>query len=262
MANYINEEILSEAYSHLEVELFHDKVALAKLKHGLTTFFEERAKFLFGDEIRVEIEFEEGSLRTKIKVIGSAALVIVAAMDSYGSFRQSIDYLEKDSTILAQSANLEMIFRTKAAYCDRVNVEKRRGVFGRVNVLLGELDVIKREIDDSKFPTSASSIRIFSGHVERLNNWHKKSEKLFSKLENDETKACVAAGLLEELTQFPSKAPWANELKQESFRAELIKANPELAGNVAAGATQFEETVRYIKKYYKDIVKQSAPENA
>lgn len=236
MANYINEEILSEAYSHLHVDIFNDKVALSKLKVELTSFFEERAKFMFGDAIKIEIEFEEGSLRTKIKVVGNAAVAIVLAIDAYGSFRQSVDYLSRDSTMLAQSANLEMVFRTKAAYCDRVTVEKRRGVFGRIDEFLSELDLINREISDSALPTSARALSAFLKHVDRLNAWQERANKLFNKLDSEETKACVAAGFMEELDKFPSNAPWADELNEKGFRTEIIKADPALAGKISGGA--------------------------
>lgn len=259
MANYINGEILSEAYSHLNVDVINDEVALEKLKNELTSFFEERAKFMFGDAVKIEIEFEEGSLITKIKVVGSAALAIGVALNTYGSFRQSIDYLASDATTLAQSANLEMVFRTRAAYCDRVRVEKRRGVFGRVDELLNELDLIKRDISESKLPTTERSLSGFSRHVDRLNDWNIKANTLFDKFDSEATTACVAAGLLEELDKFPTAAPWESELKGQDFRTEVIRSNPAFAGKVSGRAQEFKETVRYIQKYYKDIVQQYAP---
>lgn len=260
MANYINEEILAESYSHLEVDIFDDKEALEKLKRELEIFFGERAKYLFGEQIKIEIEFEEGSLRTRIKVVASAAVVILTAMNTYGSFRQTVDYLAKDSVMLAQSAGLEMIFRTKAAYCNRVAVEKRRGVFGKVHDLIGELDIIKRNISNSELPSDTTKLDDFSTNVKRLSNWQAGANKLFSKFGDDATKACVAAGLLEELNLFPSQAPWTPALSQNSFRAELIKADPQLAVGVEVEAARFKETVQYVRKYYEDMVKQYEPQ--
>lgn len=170
----------------------------------MVSFFSERAKFLFGEDVSIEIEFEEGSLVTKLKVVGSAALVLNLAFIQYGSFRQSVDYLVKDSTQLAQSANLEMVFRTKAAYCDRVSVEKRKGVFGRVDELLGELDSIKNQLGESSMPRNKRALSGFEKvTTERLLDWHKKVEALFDKLDHDDTKACVSAGLLEEIEHCP-----------------------------------------------------------
>ena len=97
MANYINSEILAEAYTHLEIDLYEDKVKLATLKQELTTFFHERASFLFGTDVEIKIEFEEGSLKTKIIAIGSAAATIVGVLGSYGDFRQSVNQLANDA---------------------------------------------------------------------------------------------------------------------------------------------------------------------
>lgn len=263
MANYINSEILSEAYSHLDIEIYNDKEKLKKLENELSAFFLERATFLFGNDVRIEIEFERGSLRTKIKVLGGAALIVGSALITYGSFRQAMDYLAKDATLLAESANLEMIYRTKAAHCDRVAIEKRRGIFGRVDTFLGELDLINRTIaSEINLPTNARALKEFNGHLDRLNTWQKQTNKLMGKLTTDSTRACIAAGLLEELERFPSKAPWADKLEGESFRATLTKSDPELAGNVAGAAKRFEETVKYTKKYFEQIVKQYAPQKS
>jgi len=263
MANYIKNEVLCEAYSRLQVDIANDPVALEKLKSEMRSFFTERAKFLFGQDVQVEIEFEKGSLITKLKVIGSAAGVIVLALNTYGTFRQTVDYLVKDSALLAQSANLEMIFRTKAAFCDRVRVEKRKGVFGRVDELLTELDIIKHQVSESKLPRSQRAITDFSkSTTERLIEWNGKVSTLFDKLDHDDTKACVAAGLLEELDSLESKAPWESEINSSTFKATIAKSDPEQAGLLAAAATRYNVTVISLKKSYEKLVRQYAPQTA
>lgn len=259
MANYINNEILSEAYSHLDINIIKDAEKLAQLKREISVFMHDRAKFLFGEGVHVEIEFEEGSLRTKVKVIGSAVAIIASATIAYGGFRQAMEYLAKDATLLAESANLEMIYRTRAAHCDRVTIEKRRGVFGRVDELLGEIDLIGRHISDSQLPTNQRALSDFVGYVDRLNAWQKKADKLLNKLPSESSRACIAAGFLEELESFPDVAPWAKQFDGKSFRADLTRADPGHAGRVAGAATQFRETTKHIKKYYEDMVKQAAP---
>jgi hypothetical protein len=262
VANYITEEVLSEAYTRLDIGIYKDKQALEKLKREITSFYEERARFLFGDDIKITIEFEEGSLITRLKVVGNAALIIGTAISAYGSFRSAVDYLAKDSTALAQSANLEVVFRTRAAHCDRVAVEKRQGVFGRANELIKELEVMRRGIASSDLPTSSTDLADFNQEVKRLSEWHKKNDKLFNKIDNPETKACIAAGVLEELERFPEKAPWDEALQKHSFKTSVIKADPELAGRISAAAKQFEVTTKYIKTYYEDLIKLYAPQKA
>ena len=262
MANYIKNEVLCEAYSRLNVDIGDDPVALEKLQLEMVSFFTQRAQFLFGDDVTVVIEFEKGSLITKLKVLGSAALVLNIAFTAYGSFRQSVDYLVKDSSLLAQSANLEMVFRTKAAYCDRIRVEKRKGVFGRVDELLGELDAIKKQVGESSMPRTKKAATGFDkATTERLLEWHKKVGALFDKLDHNDTKACVSAGFLEELEQFPSVVPWEKDLRSNSFRTNVATSDPEQAGLLEGSSTRYKRTVSSLKKSYEDYVRQYAPKS-
>lgn len=259
MANYINAEILCEAYSHLEIDLFDDKVALEKLRADLLVFFTERAKFLLGDDVEVRVDFEKGSLKTILTVLGSAALVINATVSGYGSFRQGIDQLAKDSTLLAQSANLEVIFRTKTEYCNRVNVEKRKGVFGRIDEFIREMDGIKRKISDSSLPGNLNEIKEFNAEIDRLVAWDIALDKLFSKLGSSDTEVCVAAGMLEELEKFPKSPPWLVELNSNSFRATLANSDLERAGMMAAAAARLQVTIAKLKEKMQQRVKLNSP---
>lgn len=259
MANYINAEILCEAYSHLEIDLFEDKAALEKLRADLLAFFTERAKFLLGDDVEVKVDFEKGSLKTILTVIGSAALIINTTVSGYGSFRQGIDQLTKDSTLLAQSANLEVIFRTKTEYCNRVNVEKRKGVFGRVDESLREMDGIKRKILDSSLPRNINETKEFNAEIDRLISWDVALDKLFSKLGSPDTEVCIAAGMVEELEKFPAAPPWLAEFNSDSFRAKLVNSDLERAGMIAAAATRLQVTVKKLKEKMQQRVQLSSP---
>lgn len=263
MANYIKNEVLCEAYSRLNVDIGDDPVALDALKTEMKAFFAQRAKFLFGEDVSVEIEFEKGSLVTYLKVVGSAALVISTAMVNYGSFRQAVDYVVKDSTLLAQSANLEMVFRTKAAYCDRLRVEKRKGVFGRVDDLLTEFDHISHAVAESSMPRTAKAVAGFEKiTTERLVEWNKKVEKLLAKVEHDETRVCIAAGLLEEFEKSLSSVPWRKDLNSASFRTAIATSDPNQAGLIEGAAVRYEKTFAAIKKNFETIVSLYTPKKA
>ena len=263
MANYIDEEILCEAYTHLEIDIFQDKAKLTKLKSELTSFMEERAKFFFlGDDVQVKIEFEEGSLKTRIIVIGAAASTIIAGVSAYGSFRSGVDQISKDATMLAQSANQELIFRTRTAYCDRISIEKRKGVFGRVDALLGELDVIRPVVSEPNIPSRPIELKTFNGAVEKLLDWDAKADKLFGKLNTVETQECIAAGLLEELDKLPDAAPWETDLKKKSFRASLINADPKKEADLVAAAARFASLVKSLRGKMAARVKVNAPQQA
>lgn len=262
MANYISEEILCEAYTHFDIDLIDQPQKLAVLKADLTSFMEERAKFLLGDDVTVKVEFEHGSLKTRVTVIGVAATVIVNVVSSYGSFRQGIAQAANDAAVLAQSANLELIFRTKTEYCDRIRIEKRKGVLGRVDSLLSELDAMSSTFSASKLPGTVAAIKEFNSEIERLLSWDESAEKLFDKLGNLDTEACIAAGLLEELLKLPKAIPWAGELNAQSFRRTVAMSDPDRAGQIEAAAARYSAVVRELTKKMKSRVAANAPQRA
>ena len=249
MANYIDEEILCEAYTRLNIDIYKDREALAKLKTHLISYFEEWAKFLLGENIRVEITFDEGSLITKATALGSAGALLITAIGTYGSFRQGVEQFSKDAASLAQGTNLEVLFRTRTPYCDRVNIEKRTGVFGRVDDLLGDLDTIKSAIEGKvTVPRNLPALENYSLITESLITWHSKAVKLFDKLESPKTEACIAHGLVEELNQLPKNLEWEKNLSDSSFRSQLSRSDPDFAGKLGGVATRYKQTLASIKE--------------
>lgn len=257
MANYITTEILSEAYTHLDIELFEDKEKLELLRRDLTKFFHERASFLFGGNVEIKVVFEEGSLRTRIIAIGSAAFMLGSVISSYGSFRESVFQLANDAVSLAQSANLEVIFRTKTPYCDRLRIEKRKGVFGRVAALLTELDAVNLRIENSRLPTNSGKLKEINATIDSLLYWDESVDKLFEKFEGPETETCIADGLLSEVKMLPKEFKWQSELNENTFRAQLTSSDPDFSGQVAAANTRYTASVKAIQKKLKDRIKQN-----
>lgn len=257
MANYIKSEVLAEAYTHLEIELYDDKVKLEALRSELAAFFGERASFLFGSDVEIRIEFEEGSLKTKIIAIGSAAATLAAVVGSYGDFRQSVTQLANDAVGLAQAANMEVIFRTKTPHCDRLRIEKRKGVFGRVASLLNELDSISSKIAESRFPTNHIRLKEANAAVDSLLTWDRTVDNLFSKFDSSETEACVAEGLLSEVRKMPGQFSWHSELTQSSMKASIVEADASFAGQVAGASARYSAALKSIKKKLADRLTQS-----
>jgi di/tripeptidase len=259
MTNYINEEILCEAYTKLDIDIYHDKQKLANLENNLKAFFSERAKFYLGEDVKIKIEFEEGSLITKLKVVGGATALLASAVGAYGSFRDGVFRISEDATTLAQSANLEVIFRTKTAYCDRIDSERRKGVFGRVDELIRKLDSVNEKVANSKLPNSHVLLKTFNSYSDALIAWDTASDKFFAKLTDNATRACISAGLLEELEKMPTKAPWIDELNGNGFRVTIAKADPNLVGLIEGTAARYAATIRTIKKSMRQRVDLYAP---
>lgn len=257
MANYIKSEVLAEAYTHLEIDLFEDKVKLEALRVGLAKFFGERASFMFGTDVDIKIEFEEGSLKTKIIAIGSAAATLATVIGQYGDFRQSVTQLANDAVGLAQAANMEVIFRTQTPHCDRLRIEKRKGVFGRVASLLSELDSISTKVAESRFPTNHLRLKDANAAVDTLLTWDGAVDTLFSKFDGFETEACVAEGLLVEVKKLPRQFPWQSELTQSSIKTSIVESDANFAGQVAGASARYSASLKSIEKKLKDILTQS-----
>jgi len=260
MTNYINEDILCEAYTKLNLDIFQDKEKLADLETYLLNFFEERAKFYLGDDVKVKVEFEEGSLITKVKVIGGVALLLAHSVGEYGSFRSGVSQIVDDTTVLAQSANLEVIFRTKAAYCDRIDSERRKGILGRVDDLIKKLDVVHQKISNSKLPTNENGVKEFTAATNELINWDAASDRFFGKLSDVSSKACISAGLLEELEKLPEKAPWANQLEDKSFRSIMAKRDASLASDISGAEARYAAAIREVKTSMRQRLDNNTPQ--
>lgn len=256
MSRYINTEILCESYTKFDIDIYDDKDKLASLKYNLDRFFSERAKFLFGEDVQVVIEFEKGSLKTKITVIGSAALALGIAIGEYGSFRQGVTQISSDAVMLTQSANLEMAFRTRAAYCDRLVMEKRPGVFGRLKNQLNELDSIRAIASSTSIPITAHTLNDYAANVDRLIQWDKTTDKLFAKFQSPDTIACVASGLIEEFEKFPEDAPWIGQLETQSLRSRIANMDPDFSGNIAGNAARYKAAIKSIKNKLMVILKE------
>lgn len=258
MANYIDREILCEAYTHLDIETFGSLDSRERLESVLREYIQPRAEFVFGQNVELEISFEDGSLKTKIAIIGAVATMIA----SYGDFKEGMDSLSRDASLLAQAANLEVIFKTRAAHCDRIRVEKRTGVLGRVNHLLNTAERLRDEAGHTRIPSSAEDLRKISKNVDDFQAWYSDSDKLIDKLDSPEAKGCVAAGLLEELERFPEELPWLEMTRKDSFKARVLIEDVELASDLDAVAARYARLLSVTKRHLLRYVNAIAPGNA
>ncbi len=258
MANYIDREILCEAYTHLDIGTYNDVESRQRLEAELRDFIQPRAGFIFGEEVELQFEFEEGSLKTKIAVLGSVAALISA----YGSFRQGTDQLARDAVVLAQAANLEVVFKTRTNLCDRIRIEKRSGVFGRIAELLRSAETLRDNAGHHRFPSTERDLAEVKTNIESLNHWHTDATKLLGKFESDETRACVAAGLLEELERFPEQLPWVEDARRDTFRARMLQEDVDLAARVDGLAATYARLLVLIKRDVRRVLDASTPRPA
>ncbi|MFN7505922.1 MAG: hypothetical protein ACK5Q1_10215 [Limnobacter sp.] len=257
MADYIRREVLCEAYTHLDIKNFSDANSREALEKQIREFIIPRAEFIFGEEVELQITFDDGSLKTKIAMLGAVAGLITA----YPDFKSGIDNLSRDAIVLAQAANLEVVFKTRTASCDRIRIEKRSGVLGRVNHLISTSEKIRDNAGHSRIPT-ANELKEVTENVDALQRWFSDTESLMQKLESNDTKACVAAGLLEELERFPEELPWVAQTRKDNFKARLLIEDVELATSLDAVAARYARLLAIAKIHLQREVEIHAPKNA
>lgn len=141
MADYIDKNILCQAYVHVEIPAESD-IDLSTLKEHLQEFASLRAKFFVYPDVDVSVEFKEGSVKSYITIAG----VIYAAVCGYGSFRSGIDCLHTDIKRLSEALVAESLFMTRARHQNIVRTEARTGVVGSLKLLIDDIELVESSL--------------------------------------------------------------------------------------------------------------------
>lgn len=164
MADYIDKNILCQAYVHVELPENITPGELDQIKEHLRQFTEARAKFFVYPDVIVEVEFREGSLKSYLTIAGA----IYIAIGNYGGFREGIDYLHTDIKRLADSLVSETLFMTRARHHSIRRTEARTGVIGSLKVLVDDLTTLESSLGQISVDESARRIRRLKEDAERL----------------------------------------------------------------------------------------------
>lgn len=96
--------------------------------------------------IKISIEFEKGSLKTKIKIWGLAATLYIG-IGQYGSFRQGVREIVQDVKNLSEYVVDN--FENEPLIGDEriIRYEKRTGLTGRINNIYKRIDKLERQLN-------------------------------------------------------------------------------------------------------------------
>lgn len=142
MADYINKNILSQAYIHVEPTGIETEEQLEAFKENLRAFALSRTEFFLSDGLDINIEFEAGSIKARVTVIGTLILLL-QGISSYKDFREGLQLLYSDAKWLSDAIISESLYQTKAKHHDVIRVEARTGIIGSVHKILNQLGRIK-----------------------------------------------------------------------------------------------------------------------
>lgn len=200
MADYINSNILCQAYVHIDpVEIPEEKLEL--LRKELELFVTTRGRFFLYNEVNTKVEFKEGSL----KVYGTILGALYIAIGQYGSFRSGVDYLAQDTKRLAECIASESLFLSQSRHKNILRVEARTGVAGNLKSIIDTLEQISRELADKDASISAK-------HLAEARD---KIESLLGKLLDPKDIPFVKSGLCELFKElFPQIPPQRSKPKE------------------------------------------------
>ncbi|MGY0587931.1 MAG: hypothetical protein ACW7DY_19800 [Paraglaciecola chathamensis] len=143
MADYINKNILSQAYIHVEPTELETEEQLVEFKKHITEFARSRTNFYLHPDVSIEIEFEEGSLKARITVMGTLFL-LMQGVANYPDFREGVGLIYNDSKRLAEYMISEAQFFAGSKHQDVIRLEARTGVVGSLHKVVLQLEQIKR----------------------------------------------------------------------------------------------------------------------
>jgi hypothetical protein len=209
IADYIDKNILCQAYIHVELPEGTTRERLDEIKKHLEEFATSRGKFFVYPDVDVSVEFREGSLKAYISIAG----FIVVAISGYGGLRGGIDYLHTDIKRLADSLVSESLFMAKSKHQNIVRTEARTGIIGSLKVLVDDMNNL--EASSGQIPPDEAARRI-----RRIKD---DAEVLLTNLRSEED----AKNIEDEISDFASKLPdrWPNPPDRRPDDSAIIAYN-------------------------------------
>ena len=214
VANYIDKNILCQAYIHIKSEHLTDE-ELLKLEQYLDEFVTSRADFFLYPDPDIDIAIKDGSIKLYVTILGTLS-ALFTGVANYPDFREGAIQIYDDAKRLSDYMTTESLFQAKARHNDVIRVEARTGIIGSVKKVINDLDAVKSQNGSVMADTLAT----------KLSKSKEDIGKLLSNLNTEEDRKLVKDGLTEIINKFPS-APTAPPKKRnhsdlvEMYQREL-----------------------------------------
>jgi hypothetical protein len=201
MADYIDKNILCEAYIHLEPEDWLTKSQDQYLEE-LEAFATKRGKFFLYSDIELNLRHKEGTLTVYVTVLGTIG-ALYKGVGEYPKFREGAVAIYDDVKRFAETVITEGLFGAKARRNQIVRLEARTGVVGSLRHIVSLLDSVQRE-------DGTNGVR---GMIRRLQTAEEASRDLISNLNSVEDREFIRVGLKQLAGQLPA-APSPHKRKE------------------------------------------------
>jgi hypothetical protein len=261
MANYIDKEIVCEAYVHLDVQEDLTELQIEKIERHLKKFFDDRVRFLLGEEVATEIETAEGSLKVKLTAFAGIAALLGGGVLKYPEFRDAVKAIYDDSRMLAEASNLETVFVTRTPSCDRLHAEARTGVIGKTAKLITALETIKSKTGNINVPVSRADIREIDQLGVAIGRLDAEMRNILEKVKTDEDRFCLAKGIHQAFNQLPEILSAETGLKNTPLSQTILESS-NLTIPAESAFQRYTAAVKTAKDYLKRVGVASLPKKA
>jgi hypothetical protein len=192
MADYIDKNILCEAYIHIEPEEWLTQSQDQYLTE-LKSFATSRGRFFLYDDIELDLSHKEGTLTVYVTILGTIG-ALYKGVGKYPKFREGAVAIYDDVKRFAEMVISEGLFGAKARRDQIVRLEARTGVVGSLRHIVSLLDSVRRE-------DGSSGIR---GMTSRLKAAEEAAYELISNLNSEEDREFIRTGLEQLAEQLPA----------------------------------------------------------
>jgi hypothetical protein len=223
VANYINKNILSQAYIHVEPKGIETEEELEAFKVKLTEFAKSRTDFFLAEDLDITVEFEDGSIKARITIMGTI-FILLNGISNYKNFREGIQLIQNDAKWLSDAIISESLFETKAKHQDVIRVEARTGIIGSAHKILNQLQQIK---------SGANGSMLASDLVNKIDKVEADISKLIDNINDQRDKLLVVEEAIEIISDLPeTPTPPKDEINPELAIIEYRKTSKSLAAKL------------------------------
>jgi len=202
MADYIDRNILCQAYVHIEIPNGFSTERIAELRTYLEDFAAKRGSFFIYPDVRVDVVFKDGSLKSYLTIAGC----LYAAIAGYGSFRTGVDYLYTDIKRLSDTLVGETLFMAQARHKDVIRTEARVGIIGSLKEFVDHLN----ELEDAMGKSSIHQITL------RINNLQKEAERLIQNVKDPRDANEIETEMEKTVWTIPENPPYPKGKKPKT----------------------------------------------
>jgi hypothetical protein len=223
MADYINKNILCQAYIHIEQDHLSAE-SLEKYVKSIESFTGQRAAFFLYPDAELEVKSKAGTLTLYVTILGTVT-ALFKAVGGYPTFRKGAIEIAEDVKRFADSVISESLFGARAKHDRIIRLESRTGVIGSLRHIVSLFDSLKKE----------NGIRSPEWMVKQLDRTLEITENLINNLRSEDDKSFVCSGLASMLEMIPTTPAATRRVKSisEATARDFKDARSELTSLLA-----------------------------